>query len=331
MGPGRPARVSERPEAPTADRIRSDNTVYHDAAARHYDSKWGIDFGPVGQAQVLGKMRKALGGRLERYPRSLEIGCGTGYFTLNLIQAGTVRDAVCTDISPGMLSVLRANARRLGVSVRPVVSDAEKLPFPDASFDLVFGHAVLHHLPSLERAFSEFHRVLRSGGTLAFAGEPSRYGDRLAALPKRAALQAAPLWRRMMRARAAADPGGHGVADPRLEEVVDVHAFTPGALARAARGAGFEPVRIRGEELLASWFGWANRALEATAEPDEIPWLWRQYAYRGYLVLQRVDGWLLEPRLPSALFYNLMIGARKRPDRASGVGRSGTPGRARSS
>jgi len=311
MGPGSPARVSESPGAPAADRIRSDNTRYHDAAARHYDCKWGIDFGPLGQAQVAGKMRKALGGSLGHYPRSLEIGCGTGYFTLNLIQAGVVRDAVCTDISPGMLSVLRANARRLGLSVSTVVSDAEDLPFADASFDLVFGHAVLHHLPSLERAFSEFHRVLRPGGTLAFAGEPSRYGDRLAALPKRAALEAAPLWRWAMRARAAADPGGHGEADPRLEQVVDVHAFTPGGMARVARGAGFERVRVRGEELLASWFGWANRALEATAEPAEVPWLWRQYAHRGYLLLQAVDGWLLEPRLPPALFYNLMVGARK--------------------
>ena len=45
-------------------------------------------------------------------------------------------------------------------------------------------------------------------------------------------------------------------------------------------------------------FGWANRALESTAEPDEVPWLWRQYAYRGYLTLQALDRALLEPRLP---------------------------------
>ena len=64
---------------------------------------------------------------------------------------------------------------------------------------------------------------------------------------------------------------------------------------------------MRGEELLANWFGWANRTLEATAEPDDVPWLWRQYAYRGYLALQQVDRALLEPRLPPAIFYNLML------------------------
>ena len=69
-------------------------------------------------------------------------------------------------------------------------ADAEALPFEDESFDLVFGHAVLHHLPDLDQAFREFHRVLAPGGRVVFAGEPSRYGDRIAAVPKRAASRA---------------------------------------------------------------------------------------------------------------------------------------------
>ncbi|HEV3229965.1 MAG TPA: class I SAM-dependent methyltransferase, partial [Solirubrobacteraceae bacterium] len=295
----------------TAEQIRDFNTRYHDVAADEYDFKWGIDFGPAGQTQVLGKLRKAMGGRIGRYGRSLEIGCGTGYFSLNLLQAGVVDDAVCTDISPGMVGVLRANAERLGVTVSGVVGDAEQLPFEDSSFDLVFGHAVLHHIPALDRAFREFHRVLCPGGSVVFAGEPSCYGDRLAAVPKRAGLAVAPVWRALMRAGPAGAPGGHGGADPVLEHLVDVHAFTPRALAEAAHATGFAGVRVRGEELLANWFGWINRALEATAEPTEVPWLWRQYAYRGYLLLQGLDRWLLEPRLPPALFYNLMIAARK--------------------
>jgi len=43
-----------------------------------------------------------------------------------------------------------------------------------------------------------------------------------------------------------------------------------------------------------------------------VPWAWRQYAYRGYLVLQELDRRLLEGRLPAAIFYNLMLSARKR-------------------
>jgi len=67
---------------------------------------------------------------------------------------------------------------------------------------------------------------------------------------------------------------------------------------------------VRGEELLANWFGWTNRGLEATADPETVPMAWRQYAYHGYIALQRVDRALLEPRLPPAIFYNLMIAGR---------------------
>src|SRR5881227_1441684 len=185
----------------SADEIRDVNTRYHDVAAASYDSKWGIDFGAVGQAQVLGKLRKLIGPELDGgYARALEIGAGTGYFSLNLLQAGVVGEATCTDISPGMVTALSANASRLGLTVRAARADAESLPFADESFDLVFGHAVLHHLPDLRKAFAEFHRVLRPGGRIAFAGEPSRVGDRLASLPKRGGHAFAPVWRALLRA-----------------------------------------------------------------------------------------------------------------------------------
>ena len=298
----------------TADEIRDVNTRYHDVAAASYDAKWGIDFGDVGQSQVLGKIRKLLGDELRAgYTRGLEIGAGTGYFSLNLLQAGVLREATCTDISPGMVATLAANAERLGLEVRAARADAESLPFADASFDLVFGHAVLHHLPDLQRAFAEFHRVLRPGGRVLFAGEPSRIGDRLARVPKRGASLLAPAWRAVLRA-APAPAAGTGAADAEdhaLENCVDIHAFDPGDLSTLARRAGFAAVQVRGEELLANWFGWLNRGLETTADPDDIPFAWRNYAYHGYLLLQRVDERMLEPFLPPSIFYNLLLTARK--------------------
>jgi hypothetical protein len=99
--------------------------------------------------------------------------------------------------------------------------------------------------------------------------------------------------------------------DGGLEGFVDVHAFAPSELARAARSAGLGEVHVTGEELLANWFGWTNRTLEATARPEDVPWAWRLYAYRGYLLLQELDRRLLESRLPAAIFYNLMLAARK--------------------
>jgi SAM-dependent methyltransferase len=296
---------------PRPERIRQANVRYHDLAAEHYDEKWGISYGDVGQDQVVGKLRKALGQEPILFPRALEIGAGTGYFTLNLLRAGVVEEAVATDISPGMLDALADSAARLGLAVETARCEASALPFEDGYFDLVFGHAVLHHLPDLEGAFREFRRVLRPGGAIAFCGEPSLYGDRISRLPKRGAYALAPLWRAAMRAGARGGNGGHSpTEEARLENVVDVHAFTPADLVSHAHRAGFESVRVHGEELAASLFGWINRTLEGTADPDEVPRAWYQYAYRGYLLLQALDRTVLEPRLPPAIFYNLLVSAR---------------------
>ena len=293
------------------ERIRDVNTRYHDAAAHSYDSKWGIDFGPTGQHQVVAKLANALGRRPERpFAEALEIGAGTGYFTLNLMQLGLIERATATDISPGMLQTLTETAGELGLTVHTATADAEQLPFEDESFDLVFGHAVLHHIPDLKRAFAEFERVLRPGGTVAFCGEPSRHGDRLAALPKRAALAIAPLWRRVV----GAGPKINGWDEESggwLEAEVDVHSFEPAELRSMLATAGFTDPLVHGEELLANVYGWGVRTLEASAEPAQVPAGWRNFAFRSYLALQRVDRALLEPRLPPQLFYNLVLSASK--------------------
>src|SRR5690606_13095118 len=109
-----------------AEVIRDVNIRYHDRAAAQYDAKWGIDWGDVGAAQVLGKLEKLLGRPLPRFERTLEIGAGTGYFSLHLLRAGHVGRATATDISPGMLEVLRTNADALGLEVETVVADAER-------------------------------------------------------------------------------------------------------------------------------------------------------------------------------------------------------------
>jgi len=300
------------PVRATYDRIREANELYHDAAASAYDAKWGIDFGEIGRRQVRAKLTKALAGwPSDPFGDALEIGAGTGYFTLNLLRTGLIERATATDLSPGMLWALQQNASRLGVEIRTERADAERLPFEDASFDLVFGHAVLHHIPDLRRAFVEFHRLLRPGGMIAFCGEPSRHGDRIAAVPKYAARLASPLWRRAIGASARAHPAEQAQDGHELEVEVDVHAFRPRLLERLASEAGFGAITIRGEELLANLHGWTMRTLEESAEPEQIPRGWRRFAFRSYLVLQRLDSRLLEPHLPPALFYNLLISARR--------------------
>lgn len=304
------------PASPTAtpEHIRDVNERYHDVAALSYDAKWGIDFGDVGRDQTRQKLTKALGGWPEQpFERALEIGSGTGYFSLNLMQEGAIEHLVASDISGGMLEALAATADSLGLGerVETVRTDAERLPFEDRSFDLVLGHAVLHHIPDLDRAFCEFARVLKPGGAIVFCGEPSRYGDRLAALPKRAGALAAPAWRRLVGARARNGHAPECDADHSLEGEVDVHAFVPAELDASLRAAGYADIRLRGEELLANVYGWWLRSLESSAEPDEVPMRWRHFAFRSYIALQRVDVTALEPHLPPSLFYNLILSARR--------------------
>jgi SAM-dependent methyltransferase len=157
----------------TADAIRDVNTRYHDAAAAEYDYKWGIDFHEIGRRQVLGKLRKALGSSPGPFPEALEIGAGTGYFSLNLIGAGVIGHATATDISPGMLAATQANAKRLGFERRldTVVTDAEQLPFADESFDLVFGHASSSATPSCTTCRTS---IARSRSSCAYSSPAGR-------------------------------------------------------------------------------------------------------------------------------------------------------------
>ena len=235
-------------EAPRTDEdIRDVNTRYHDVAADSYDAKWGIDFGEPGQAQVLMKLRKVVG-QARRSPRgfdrSLEIGAGTGYFSLEP-PAGGRRSAPppARTSHPGCSRRCAATRSGWGWRSRRSRPARRSCRSRTRRFDLVLGHAILHHIPDLSKAFAEFHRVLKPGGTVVFAGEPSRYGDRLARVPKRGAAAVAPLWRRAVGARAAgsvpyANGNGNGGAGPdahaedhALERFVDIHAFAPGDLA----------------------------------------------------------------------------------------------------
>jgi SAM-dependent methyltransferase len=104
---------------------------------------------------------------------ALELGCGTGEYTALLAGSGATIAAL--DLSADLLAVARE--RRLPATVRFLVGDAERLPFPDQSFDAVVGNAVLHHL-RLAAALREIRRVLRPGGRCAFT-EPNMVNPQL--------------------------------------------------------------------------------------------------------------------------------------------------------
>jgi ubiquinone/menaquinone biosynthesis C-methylase UbiE len=286
------------------------NILYHDWEAATYDEKWSISYDE--RCVTYAKERFAHVGGTDGwpYPNALELGSGTGFFLLNLMQAGVIAKGHVTDISPGMVEVALRNAGQLGLPVEGRVGDAETIPYDDATFDLVVGHAMLHHLPDVERAFREVLRVLRPGGRFVFCGEPTRIGDwyarRLGRLTWWATTTLTKLpgltgWRRPQQEL---DESSAAAA---LEAVVDLHTFDPRGLRRTAEAAGAIDVEVATDELTAAFLGWPVRTFEAAVPSDRLGWNWARFAYRSWQALSTVDEKVLSRVVPKEFFYNVEI------------------------
>ena len=92
----------------------------------------------------------------------LEIGCGIGTDGAQFAKAGA--DYTGVDLTDAAVELARTGFALADLPGRFLVSDAEHLDFPDASFDLVYSHGVLHHTPDIRSAISEIHRVLKPKG-----------------------------------------------------------------------------------------------------------------------------------------------------------------------
>lgn len=291
------------------------NVLYHDWEASTYDEKWSISYDDRCISYARDRFAHIAGEDGWPYGRALELGSGTGFFLLNLMQAGVMDDGHVTDLSPGMVEVARRNAAGLGFDVEGRVADAESIPYDDDSFDLVVGHAVLHHIPDVEQALREVLRVLRPGGRFVFAGEPTARGDFVARRLSRLTWWAATRVTRLppLRERWARSPKelSESSAAAALEAVVDLHTFDPDDLARTAVRAGAIDVRTVTEELTASWFGWPVRTVEAAVRPGALGWSWAVFAYQGWLTLSALDEKVLSHVVPDELFYNVSLTGTK--------------------
>jgi ubiquinone/menaquinone biosynthesis C-methylase UbiE len=113
--------------------------------------------------------------------RVLDVGCGTGTFVVELKRLHPDVEVAGIDPDPKALARARRKAERESAAIRFDRGFADRLPYPDASFDRVFSSFMFHHLPAAEKepALREARRVLAPGGSLHlldFAGPERAHG-----------------------------------------------------------------------------------------------------------------------------------------------------------
>jgi ubiquinone/menaquinone biosynthesis C-methylase UbiE len=92
----------------------------------------------------------------------LDIACGTGVLTEQFVRMGA--DVTAIDLTPKAVELTKKRLALYGLTAQVIEGDAQKLPFPDNSFDYVCAWGCLMHMPMTEKAISEIHRVLKPGG-----------------------------------------------------------------------------------------------------------------------------------------------------------------------
>jgi ubiquinone/menaquinone biosynthesis C-methylase UbiE len=182
-------------------------------------------------------------GKVQSSDDVLDMGCGTGRFTIPLAERAASVSGL--DMSPAMLAANRKKLADHGLDADLREGDMADLPFPDASFDVVVSMLALMHIPRQDRqqVFREVARVLRPGGRLLIGVKNSVFermfqGDRFATID---------------------------ITDVKSEELIFTkthsgedmvapwHSFSPDELASLSAIAGLSLVHLRGNSPISAW------------------------------------------------------------------------------
>lgn len=136
--------------------------MHFERAANSYD----------GAAVLQREIAKRMGQRLDyikqQPKRVLDVGCGTGYITNDLLKRYSKADIVALDLAHGMARKTQQQGSWLR-KPKSICADAELLPFKEDSFDFVISSLMLQWSNDLNKVFTGFHHVLAPNGLLLFS------------------------------------------------------------------------------------------------------------------------------------------------------------------
>lgn len=146
-----------------------DQQTRYDRIAEGYARHWS----PVHRAATLRLLDSVPDDAAAGRSRILDVGCGTAEMAVAAAGRWPGASVEATDVSAGMLALAARTVGRAGEPgsrVRLAQAPADRLPYPDGTFDVVLAAFVLQLVPSRPRALREMRRVLRPGGRLACVG-----------------------------------------------------------------------------------------------------------------------------------------------------------------
>ncbi|MFL6238085.1 MAG: class I SAM-dependent methyltransferase [Actinomycetes bacterium] len=215
----------------TTDDAVGINRVFHDHECAYYDERFAIRHDQWSGRRARREVEDCIGRRLRAGDVVVDVGCGTGWYAAGLRRGSADLPGLTVvglDLSTGMLTT----ARHAGAG--PLLqADASRLPFGDASVDLVVTRGVLHHLPSPPLALAEWRRVLRPDGAVVISSEPTTTVDAHGEVLVRALL-------RLLRRPLSAEEDFWELASM----AANLHVFSAEDIADAARSAGFTDVAV---------------------------------------------------------------------------------------
>ncbi len=134
-----------------------------------HDAQWFTD--GAGYEQLMARWTRAAGTTFLDWlapssgARWLDVGCGTGVFTELVVDR--CRPASVTAIDPSPAQIELARTKQVAQRVDFRVADAQMLPFPEGTFDIVVSSLVINFIANRPRALAEMRRVCAPGGVIA--------------------------------------------------------------------------------------------------------------------------------------------------------------------